>query len=171
MFYSQELAIRRQWDIMQVNYDYRAMQSTTQEARVQRMAVDCRAVMGAALSRGEHRRVILVGKSLGTIAMTTLLGAGTDRDVIALWLTPVIRLPEVREVMLTTAGRSAVVIGTRDDHYDAVFLDELRDRGAMIEVVEGGDHSLDIDGDVVASIGVLGKVIGRLDGFLADAVR
>lgn len=166
MFYIQELAMARHWDIVQVNYDYRGMMGTTQEERVYRITADCQIVMDAALAKGGYKRIVLAGKSLGTLAMTALLKGGISRDAISLWLTPLINWPEVREVMTTSAPNAAVVIGTRDDHYDPLFVEELRNMGAQVAIVDGGDHSLDIEGDVDESIGVLRQVIGALDRFL-----
>jgi hypothetical protein len=170
MFYLHELAIARRWDILQVNYDYRGM-SGTDEERLERLTVDCRAALDAALTEGRHTKVVLAGKSLGTIAMTTLLQAGIEPDVTALWLTPIVRRPEVREAMSVSAPTSAVAIGTRDDHYDREFLMELRAKGALVDVVEGADHSIDVQEGVGASIGVMRQVIEVLGGFLGGDVR
>lgn len=166
MFYVHELAIARRWDVLQVNYDYRGMSGTTQEERVQRLTADCRTTLDAALAEGDHTEVVLVGKSLGSIVMASLLRTGIAQDLSMIWLTPLLRLPEVREAITANAGCSAVVIGTRDDHYDAEVIAEMEGQGAMVRVVDGGDHSLDIEGDVGASIGALREVINALDGYL-----
>jgi predicted alpha/beta-hydrolase family hydrolase len=170
MFYVQELAVGRRWDVLQVNYEYRGLEGTTKEQRVMRMADDCRAALKTAVARGGHRRVVLVGKSLGTIAMTTLLEGNIEQDVVALWLTPIIKWPEVRNAMIATASTSTVVIGTQDDHFDPAFLDGMQGKGALVDIVDGADHSLDVEAGVGASIGVMRQVIERLDGFLETAV-
>lgn len=165
MFYVHELAIARRWDVLQVNYDYRRM-SGTDEERIEQMTAGCRAALDAALAVGRHTKVVLAGKSLGTIILAALLRPGIGQELTALWLTPLIRLPEVREAIAATARRTAVVIGTRDDHYDAGVIAEIKGHGAFVKAVEGGDHSLDIEDDVGASIGALREVISALDGYL-----
>lgn len=171
MYYTRHLAMLRGWDVLNVNYDYRGMAGTTEQERVARLTADCRAALDAALAKGDYTRIVLAGKSLGTIAMTTLLHGGLSLPATFLWFTPVPGWPGVREAMLKVAADSVVVIGTRDHgHYDPTFLGELQTQGATIEIVEGGDHSLDVEGGVVESIGALQGVIREIQRFLAAAL-
>lgn len=167
MFYAHELAIQRKWDILEVNYDYNGLpKDTSREELLQRLTDDVRAAYDVAVTVGKYTKTMLVGKSLGTIAMATLLQSGIDQDVTTVWLTPLVRRPEIREAVNQTAGKAFVAIGTHDPQYDAAFLKHLQGAGATVEVIDGADHGMDIAGDMDASIGALRQIIASLDGFL-----
>lgn len=120
---------------------------------------DAVAAMEAAMVQ-QYERVTLVAKSLGTIALGHLVSSGlVPNETRAVWLTPVLSDPELRNQLETTRTPSLLVIGTLDHYYDEVFLSQLA-RSEMVEtqIVEGGDHLLEAKGSVVDSIGILKRV-------------
>jgi hypothetical protein len=103
---------------------------------------------------------LLVGKSLGTFAAAL----AADRSLPAVWLTPLLTLAEVAEPLRRAAAPALLVGGTRDDLWDGQVA-----AGLPHEVLEipAADHSLEMDGDVVGSAAVLGRVVAAVDGFIA----
>lgn len=95
-------------------------------------------------------QVTFVAKSLGTLALGEVVRAGiapagTTR---AMWLTPIWEHDPTYEAARTCTWRSTYAVGTADPTYRP-------DRHAALDgrtvVVEGGDHALQVDGDVLAS--------------------
>ncbi|MFL5954390.1 MAG: alpha/beta fold hydrolase [Gaiellaceae bacterium] len=73
---------------------------------------------------------LLVGKSLGTF--------GAPIDLPAVWLTPLLREPEVVEALRARVAPSLFIGGTNDPAWDGTVAREL---GDAVEL-EGADHGL-----------------------------
>lgn len=111
-----------------------------------------------------------MGKSLGTLAMGYLLTAeSVAAERRAVWLTPLLGDDRLREQMLTYGGLSLFAIGTDDPGYDPTRLAEARAAtGGEAVVIEGADHSLDVAGDVIASLRGVERVVRALGHFIAS---
>lgn len=129
---------------------------------------DASGALDAVLQQDDYRQITIVGKSIGTRSMGHVLNSDPRLgDATALWLTPLFKDDNVRRQILQTSARSLIVIGMNDPHYDAETLEEiaLKDGNVVISI-PNADHSLDIAGDVKASIGTLKQVISGVDSFL-----
>ena len=130
-YYAENLLTERGADVLRVEYAYgrRAdFGELSDDEQLRWLLADATAAYRVGLGQRAYRDVTLVGKSLGTLAMGHLLTAeerpaGTTR---AVWLTPLVREERLREQMGRCDGRSLVVIGTADPHYDVELLDEVR---------------------------------------------
>lgn len=170
LHYASHLAREHGADILGVDYAYQQVAGEV-ELR-QRMAADVGAAVTAAMrQRPEYRKVTVMGKSIGTLAIAVLL----EHQILpfetrCVWLTPLIKREEVRDRLLLHPGPSFVAIGTEDPHYDPVWLAQWQGAtGGTLTIVEGGDHSLAIAHDVPRSIAALGDIMARLQSFLTAA--
>ena len=118
-----------------------------------------RAQAQRALESTEAENVVVVGKSLASAASPLV----TERGLPAVWLTPLLNRPEVVEA-LAAATAPALAIGSPAD--PSWGDGELPDN-ELLEVLElpGLDHSLQVDGDPLASLDVLRTVTDRLGAF------
>ncbi|MHB8334601.1 MAG: alpha/beta fold hydrolase [Acidimicrobiales bacterium] len=80
-------------------------------------------------------RVLVIGKSLGTCSAKYASRLGYD----AIWLTPLLHLPEVVDAMTHFPGRQLLIGGTRDSVWDRYAAHATG--GDVIEI-EGGDHGM-----------------------------
>ena len=87
-------------------------------------------------------RVLVVGKSLGTCSAKYAAERGWD----AIWLTPLLHLPEVVQAMSGHAGRQLVLGGTQDPAWN---LEAARATGGDIAQIEGADHGMSAANDAV----------------------
>ncbi|MEA2229421.1 MAG: hypothetical protein QOF04_3051 [Solirubrobacteraceae bacterium] len=113
-----------------------------------------------ALDAAPAGELIVLGKSLASGAA----GIVADRELPAVWLTPLLDQPPVLDG-LARAARPALLIGGTAD--PAWTPDALRP-GPMLEHVDldGLDHSLQRPGDPAASLDALGTVTERIARFL-----
>jgi predicted alpha/beta-hydrolase family hydrolase len=114
--------------------------------------------------------MVLVGKSLGTLALSYLLGKGELPSTCKLvWLTPLIEQKELRKNLAAFKGRSLAVIGTADHHYDPQALAEVK---ALKQVdvfeIEGADHGLQLAGDTISSLILMEKILSRMKKFIEE---
>ncbi|MGC8498150.1 MAG: alpha/beta hydrolase [Acidimicrobiales bacterium] len=80
-------------------------------------------------------RVLVVGKSLGTCSADYASRHGYD----AVWLTPLLRLPDVVEAMVRTTGRQLLIGGTQDPAWDSETAGRI---GGDVVEIDGADHGM-----------------------------
>ena len=171
VYYPGRLLLTRGADVLSVEYTYGRrpeFQSLPDEERIRWLQADAAAACNAALAQREYERVTLVGKSIGTLAVAHLLTTeGRLRSPQCIWLTPLLRNARLRAQIKQAPHRALFVIGTADPQYDAARLAELQQATAgEVLVIEGADHSLEITGDVLASLHALEQVMEAMGEFV-----
>jgi len=172
LYYPSQVLLTLGMDVLWVEYhyirrpDYRALADAEQK---QWLFADVTAACQAALTQRPYQQVTLIGKSLGTVAMSHLLAmdARLARSR-AVWLTPVLRNDEVRTQIQHSGPLALVAIGTADPYYDPAYLADLQTAAkSEVVVVDGADHSLEIAGDVGQSLQVLERVTRAIQTFVS----
>jgi hypothetical protein len=172
LHFPRRLLLERGADVLLLEYDYRGrvdFRMPRDPERDRWFFQDVAAACGAGLGQRPYSGVTLVGKSLGTLAMGYLLTEDARRLSRArcVWLTPLLRDDQLRAQMRRARGRSLFVIGTADTHYDPAYLEEVRlASGGESVVIEGADHSLEIEGDTVGSIRAVEQTVRAMQQFL-----
>jgi len=171
LFYPLKLLLRRGAEVLQVRADYTvtAYRSLPPGERDAWLAADAQAAVQAARqtahSQAAYERLVLVGKSIGTIALASLVSL--EPQAVTIWLTPLLRNPLVTAAAEQNRGAALFVAGTADDLYDAAALKRIQAATqSEAELIEGGDHSLEIEGDFFASLRALEQVMRAVAGFL-----
>jgi hypothetical protein len=102
--------------------------------------------------------VVVVGKSLGSIAATLWSGP-------AIWLTPLLDRPEIVNALSATSSPALLVGSTDDPSWSGGAVPG----NSALEVLElsGLDHSLQASGDPARSLEVLREVTARVSFFCA----
>jgi hypothetical protein len=114
-----------------------------------------------ALAATSAETVVVIGKSLGSAAA----GLVAERGLPAVWLTPLLVQPDVVEG-LRSSSAPALLVGSPAD---PTWGDGTVPEGPAIAVLEldGLDHSLQVEGDPVASLDVLRAVTEHVSAFLS----
>jgi hypothetical protein len=105
---------------------------------------------------------LLIAKSLGTNAAAL----AAERDLPAVWLTPVLTVPWIATAMERATAPFLLVGGTGDPMWDG---DLARRLSPYVLEVEGADHGMQLPGPLIDTIAVLGRVVAEMEGFL-DAI-
>jgi hypothetical protein len=108
---------------------------------------------------GIDGRPLLIGKSLGSMAA----GLAADRELPAVWLTPLLTMPWVVAGLRRARAPFLLVGGTADRLWDG---EEARRLGPHVLEVADADHGMCVPGPMVASIDVLARVVESIDEFL-----
>lgn len=174
LYYATELLLAAGADVLAFEYNYsrnEAYKSAPEEEQGRWTMADVTAACRVALAQRSYSRITVVGKSLGTIAAAFLLTenpAFTDAEAVL--LTPVLRFGPFMRQVVRRQGRYLYVIGTADPHYDpALLLQVTQATGGERLVIEGADHSMEIAGDLSASLRALGRVVRSIEGFIRGA--
>ncbi|HSR26747.1 MAG TPA: hypothetical protein VLW53_24575 [Candidatus Eisenbacteria bacterium] len=132
---------------------------------LERLRDDAAAAVRAGMAAGGYRQVVLVGKSLGTLAMTELILSDRDfMDGPSIWLTPLLKNDRLTAALERLETPGLIVIGTEDRHHDASRLSELEASGHRVLVLPGAHHGLAIDGDAPGSAEIPRRLVsGVLD--------
>jgi len=171
LHYSVQAILSSGLNVLTVDYDYsnnpEFMKQSVQN-RADWVIRDVEAAWRYMTDLENQEVACLAGKSLGTVALGHLLETYEElREAKTIWLTPLIKNPELMEQMLSYMKNAVLVIGTRDSHYDSDIIDRLNATTLLSGiVVEGANHSLEIEGDVTKSLRVLMQVVTIIQQFL-----
>jgi hypothetical protein len=171
LHYSIQAILASGLNVLTVDYDYSNNTEFLEQpirARADWMIRDVEAAMRIVTEVANQEIVCLVGKSLGTLAVGHLLENYEElRNAKTIWLTPLIKNPELMEQMLSHMKDAVLVIGTKDSHYDSDIIDRLNATTLLRGiVVDGANHSLEIEGDVTKSLRVLMQIVTIIQQFL-----
>ena len=115
------------------------------------------------LKRGQYKRIILIGKSLGTLIQNMVfleLSKGQEFNIKNIYLTPL-------EESLGFIGKEALIIyGDRDFLISSEKIEKLKGEDIRILKVEGAGHSLCIKGEVLKSIEALALSISTMKNYI-----
>jgi pimeloyl-ACP methyl ester carboxylesterase len=116
-----------------------------------------------ALDAAGDARVLLIGKSLASL----LAGEISERGLAAVWLTPLLTEDSVIEGLARARRPTLLAGGTADPVWRAEAIPD----NAALEVLEvpGADHSLQVDGDLDASLDALRRLVAAVSAVAAAA--
>lgn len=169
LYYPTRELLQRGADILLVDYCLRPAFPTFSDNEIKAcIEADTIAAYQALLQKRTYQRVTLIGKSLGTLAMGHLLTAVSPLpQVQAIWLTPLLKRPELLAQIQRAHPRSLFIIGTEDPHYDASELAELEEvTGGETLAIEGADHLLEVPDGIIASLHVMEHIMQTIRSFL-----
>jgi hypothetical protein len=107
---------------------------------------------------------LVIGKSLATYAAALT----AERGLPAVWLTPLLREPEVVEALRGASAPYLLVGGTADElAWDGELARKL---SPHVLEVDGADHGMFVPGPLAGSAAVLGRVVTAVERFLDEVV-
>lgn len=168
LHYATSVFLHKSFDVLQVNYTYndKFYDHFTMDELVEAIKYDVDAVIHKVLEGNSYDGYYLVGKSLGTIAMASLLKREIFYNAKAVWLTPLLNRDDVFESMLHSRNESLCFIGDDDTHYNAERYRQFTNNPKLVtRLLEGADHSLQYKSDPVSSIDLLKTVTKAIDEF------
>lgn len=151
LWFSREVAMSRGWSVLEV-WDEYLDRSEDPWRWVEERAE-------AALERAGEARIVLVTKSI----MSHAARIAAERGLAGIWLTPLLHDAEIAAAFERLVAPALLVGGTADESWDG---EVARRTGHEILELDGADHSLQLSGDPLASIGLLRHVTERVDAFL-----
>jgi len=107
-------------------------------------------------------RALVVGKSLGTRAAPL----AAEREIPAVWLTPLLGSPFVVEAIAANPAPQLLVGGTADQLWDSRVARTLESSACSVLEVPDADHVMLVPGDSVRGVSVHLEVQRAVDSWL-----
>lgn len=162
--YTTQVLMKKGIDVLHVNYKYSHEElSALSEFD---FTNDVLSVIEAILIENRYEHFKIIAKSIGTIAMTYLLEKPKFQTASAYWLTPLLQRDEVYQALLNTSQKGLCIIGDSDPCYINERFEELKgNKKLFLNLIEGANHSLELENNIYESIDLLNKVIKIIDEF------
>lgn len=172
LYYPGRILLERGADLLQVEYTYNRQPgfsalSDADQAAWQR--ADAAAALEAALAQRAYQHITLVGKSIGTLAMGELVDSDPRLSKArCIWLTPLLTQDRLYEQIERGGQCGLFVTGTADAYYRPERLNHLVEITCSSSlVIAGADHSLEIPGNIWASLTALNELLRSVDDFMS----
>jgi hypothetical protein len=153
LWFARDVALARGWSVLEVWDEYRDRSDDPWHWVFERAE--------AALRHAGDARTVLVTKSLSSRAVAV----AAEKGVPGIWLTPLVHDPDIAAGFEQLSAPTLLVGGTADESWDGEFA---RRAGHGVLELEGADHSLQLEGDPLASLDALRQVVERMDAFVAE---
>lgn len=168
LYYSMGIYLNQNYDVLQVNYQYNDhfYREFSFDEMAQAIRTDVGAVIDRVLQNASYDDYILIGKSIGTIA----LGFEVQRDLFqkakVIWFTPLLGRDFVWNAMMHSKQRSLCFIGDNDSCYIEERFERLRaNPNLLLRLIPGVNHGLEYETDLFASMDVLKQVMKEVEAF------
>jgi hypothetical protein len=174
LYYTSNLLLERSTDVLQLWSDYTIpdYQSRSKEEQLEWLVSDANAMIRVAQFQREYQKLVLVGKSLGTMTMGKLLLQ--DRilsEIYTIWFTPLFGFQFVLDGALRLQKPGLFFGGTADRTYNANAFERIRTHtGFETLILDGVNHSLEFDNDTLRSIGTMKDIMLVVKNFLDQSV-
>ena len=156
-------------DVLRVEYEYSKTDFMNRPGpeRAEWLAADVRAACAAGLAKREYKKLTLIGKSLGTLAIGHLLEDPRFVNASCIWSTPILADPWLCAQIRKHHPRSLFIIGTADPLFDSTALDELVNstKGKAL-VLPGLHHGLEIEDDIPGTLEALRRMVDAIHAFI-----
>lgn len=166
--YSTGIFLNKGFDVLHINYDYTNPQSKSMslEEGIQQIKVDVNTVLDHIFEDHLYVKHTLIGKSIGTIALSAIVDREEFREAKIIWLTPLLQLDTVYEKMLATTQKGLCIIGDKDPCFIRGKFEKLSIMDNMDSLlIPDTEHSLNYPDRPVESIDVLKKVMTEVSKF------
>jgi dienelactone hydrolase len=169
LYYAAQLLLQRKGDVLQLHTNYTGLeyQRAAPSEQARWLAEDALSAVQAGKAQRAYQRLVLVGKSIGTLALAYLVNAPLGAEASAIWLTPLLHQAQLVEAALRAKGPALFICGSGDPTYDAAAFQRLAKRqNATGLLIEAANHSLEIPGDLFRSLQMINHVVHGMADFL-----
>ncbi|WP_214702106.1 MULTISPECIES: alpha/beta family hydrolase [unclassified Exiguobacterium] len=167
--YTTGLCLENGLNVLEINYNYRDERYDSVDV-FKVVVEDVRLVIDQVLHNYSVQQYIVVGKSLGTIAMASELTRNVFHDAKLIWLTPLLKQDDIYEAIQSHKGQQIVLMGTADQHYVLERIEHLEHLALTeLEIVEQMNHSLEYTGNTYESLRLLETLLKRVEQFMISS--
>ncbi|MET3196087.1 alpha/beta family hydrolase [Gottfriedia sp. OAE603] len=162
--YTTQILIKKDIDVLHVNYRY--SQEELSALNEVDFTNDILSVIESIISEYKYEHFKIIAKSIGTIAMTYLLDNPKFQSAEAYWLTPLLQRDDVYLALKNADQKGLCIIGDCDQWYNEERFEVLKGNNILnLNLIEGANHSLEIENNIFDSIDLLKKIMNIIHKF------
>lgn len=164
LHFTTSLFYTKGFDVLHINYSFSRQELSYLSEKD--FTIEIQRTMGKAIENKKYKNIFVVAKSIGTIALSYLLHNKMLKDAKTIWLTPLLQRDDVFKAMVTSENKGLCIIGDKDSCFIAERFEKLKNnRQLTFHLVEGGNHSLELDGLPIESVEILKGVLMEISNF------
>jgi acetyl esterase/lipase len=170
LYYIGEMLQASGWDSLALTYGYQSRMEELSLETIPGLVGECIAALQHVLAEREYPRIGLAGKSIGASVAAHICQVEPACEAARLvLLNPPLGHPFFDSTFLETRQAAFLATGTADRFYDQGALEALHaSRVFELCVIENADHSMDVVGDLEASVEAVKQVVGDAAQFLIN---
>ncbi len=155
LHYAERAALEAGCDVLGVEYGFQSNRSSIVSGDFPAIVDEVAGALERLAPPDQYKRCVFIGKSMGTAILCEV----SERLVLPvknhIFLTPL----RATISFIRQAENAIVIVGDRDPLFGAADVEQISGfPNVKLEVVAGGDHSLEIEGDITASLDILHRV-------------
>lgn len=152
------------FDVLHINYTYNRQELS--ELHEEDFTRDVQLFIDHAIKNKNYNNYYIVAKSVGTIALSNLLNHTMFKEAKVVWLTPLLQKDVVFNAMVNSDHKGLCMIGDKDSCFIVERFESLKNNSnLLLKVINGGNHSLELDEDPIKSIDLLKSVMIDISEF------
>ncbi|MFP9129001.1 alpha/beta hydrolase [Niallia sp. Man26] len=164
LHFTTSLFYTKGFDVLHINYSFSKQELSYLSEKY--FTIEIQRTIDKAIENKKYKNIFVVAKSIGTIALSYLLHNKMLKDAKTIWLTPLLQRDDVFKAMVTSENKGLCIIGDKDSCFIAERFEKLKNnRQLTFHLVEGGNHSLELDGLPIESVEILKGVLMEISNF------
>lgn len=162
LYYARKAAFELGKDVLCVSYSKKISKDDIESKNVEIIGDEVQKVIDKALAK-EYKNIYFISKSIGTEVAGYISEKYSYKHIKFLFLTPTIGT-----IKHITKGKCTVIVGNSDGLFPQNNIVKISGLNSIeLKVIENGNHSLEVKGNVVESIDALKGIINIYLKFLA----
>jgi hypothetical protein len=170
LYYPCRLIRDEGWDTLALTYSFQSAGLEFSHDMFPVVLQECQNAVRSILSEREYSRIGLVGKSLGAFVIAQLSDTEEGlQSARCLYITPPLGTPFFDHLFQQSSHAAHISIGTKDRFYTPEAVKALQAKRSFgLTLIEGADHSMDVAGDLAASMDAVRRVTLKGVDFLLE---
>ncbi|WP_054706312.1 hypothetical protein [Bacillus sp. JCM 19041] len=165
LHYPAQLAFSHGYDILKIQYQYNPTLSFDEV--VSSLYEDVPQVLATFLQTNPYTDYCLIGKSLGTYAMASVLQQSDFQTAATIWLTPLLQEDPVYLSMTARSAPGISFIGSADTCYVAGRFQTLNESPIQMNLIPDADHTLELSNSRANdNLAIIMDILNKIDHFL-----
>ena len=160
LYYPCRLLQDEGWDTLALTYSFQSAGVEFSHEMFPVVLQECQNAIRRILSERDYSRIGLVGKSLGAFVIAQLsVTEEALQSARCLYITPPLGTPFFDDLFQQSSHPAHISVGMKDRFYSPQAIEALNaKRYFTMTIIEDADHSMDVTGDLAASVEAVHRV-------------
>lgn len=160
LHYIRKAALLRSYDVLCMNYGDAFIGLKFGEELFDRLTSETKKAFDFCINDRKYKKIYFIGKSIGTVICGRI--RSLECEVEYIFLTPI-----KETINYINKHNGLIITGTKDKLFTNDYIKQIsNDVNNQVMILEGANHSLELDADVLDTIRLHEKIVNRCDNFI-----